>query len=117
MFEYLVATLCILLLVSLVALLAKLGEVKRLRYQLRYLETRYENLRRQIDAYISMSSIGSRDNEQENLDLKILELHMKGYSYGAIAKKLGVSKSTVYRRLKKLKQMQRRKRVPIPVPA
>ena len=43
-----------------------------------------------------------QDLERELLDLKILALYRQGYSIREIAKMVGLSKSTVHRRLKKL---------------
>ncbi len=40
--------------------------------------------------------------DQELIDLKILALYKQGYSIRQIAKEVGLSKSTVHRRLKKL---------------
>ncbi|HIC99565.1 MAG TPA: winged helix-turn-helix transcriptional regulator [Pyrodictiaceae archaeon] len=43
-----------------------------------------------------------QDLERDLLDLKILALYRQGYSIREIAKMVGLSKSTVHRRLKKL---------------
>jgi len=40
--------------------------------------------------------------QQRDLDTMILDLYLKGYSYREIAKKVGVSHTTVYRKIKKL---------------
>ena len=47
-------------------------------------------------------SIKLDEIDQEVLDLKILVLYRQGYSIRQIAKELGLSKSTIHRRLKKL---------------
>lgn len=45
---------------------------------------------------------GLEEIDQELIDLKILALYKQGYSIRQIAKEVGLSKSTVHRRLKKL---------------
>lgn len=41
-------------------------------------------------------------SRQGDLDTQILDLYLKGYSYREIAKRVGVSHTTVYRKIKKM---------------
>jgi len=50
----------------------------------------------------SMRESEKQKEENVNIDLKILELYNKGYSLRQIAKEVGLSHTTVSRRLKKL---------------
>ena len=114
MFEYIATISIIVAIISIVSLITKLEEVRSLKKQLIYMNNRYERLRKQLEYYLSNESLINRSRE-ENLDMKILELHLKGYSYGAIAKELGISKATVYRRLKKIREGSEKKiRIKIP---
>ena len=114
MFEYIATISIVVAIISIVSLIVKLEEVKSLKKQLIYMNNRYERLRKQFEYYLANESLMKR-NREENIDMKILELHLKGYSYGAIAKELGISKATVYRRLKKIREASEKKvRIKIP---
>ena len=77
----------------------KRKEVGRLRMEVEVLETKLRRYMRLVEEL-------RRESEEEkrnfNIDLKILELYGKGYSLRKIAKEVGLSHTTVARRLKKL---------------
>jgi len=66
---------------------------KRLSYMVYQLRNQIKNLE---------STTVKKQDKTENIDLKILELYYKGYSLRQIAKIVGLSHTTVHRRLKKL---------------
>ena len=91
-----------------------------LKRELVYLKNRFEKVKLQLEALAKMKSnidVTVGDLGKGNLDLQILELYSKGYSYGAIAKKLGISKLTVYRRLKAILNMKHKGKEAIPIEA
>ena len=65
-----------------------------------------EVLETKLRRYMRLVEELRRESEEEkrnfNIDLKILELYGKGYSLRKIAKEVGLSHTTVARRLKKL---------------
>ena len=85
--------------------------ISELEKRLKNLQNRYAELLNEYDKLLS-SKLSNEDVSEEaeevgetvNLDMKILELYKAGYSYGQIAKELGISKATVYRRLRKIKE-------------
>ena len=92
MFEYIVIISIIVAMISLVSLITKHEEVKSLKKQLIYMNNRYERLRKQLEYYLVNESLISSDRE-ENLDMKILELHLKGYPYSAITNPIAITMS------------------------
>jgi len=113
LFEYIATILAIGLIISLVAYFRKRSENIRLKQDLALMEREIRILKRKLQAISENISLNNSVFEG-NLDLQILELYTKGYSYGMIAKQLGISKSTVYRRLKKILE-QKREKVPISI--
>jgi len=115
MIEYITAITLIALIGVVVALITERREVIKLRNQLMRLELRYRQLGTRLNEYANelimtgLTKEGLSTNE-EDLDTKILKLHERGYSYGRIARELGISKSTVYRRLKKLRENKRKEK-------
>ena len=95
--------------VSLTAFIVERKRNNELARRVRVLELKVANLKKQLE-YMQLEGTSpqsifheaSTGSSQDNLDHRILELYAKGYSYNKIAKMLGVSKSTVYRRLRKL---------------
>lgn len=114
MIEYITAITLIALIGVVVALITERREVIRLRNQLMRLELKYRQLGTRLNEYANelimtgLTKEGLSTNE-EDLDTKILKLYERGYSYGRIARELGISKSTVYRRLKKLREGRKAK--------
>mgnify|MGYP000645614235 CR=1 FL=1 len=109
LFEYITTILAICLTLSIIAYMKKRSENMELKRELVYLKHRFEKVKLQLEALAKMKSnidVTVGDLGKGNLDLQILELYSKGYSYGMIAKKLGISKSTVYRRLKTVLNMK-----------
>ena len=115
MIEYITAITLIALIGVVVALITERREVIKLRNQLMRLELRYRQLGTRLNEYANelimtgLTKEGLSTNE-EDLDTKILKLYERGYSYGRIARELGISKSTVYRRLKKLRENKRKEK-------
>jgi len=64
--------------------------------------TRLHYFVNQLRVRLQEQQIHDKPMEKTNIDLKILELYYKGYSLRQIAKEVGVSHTTVHRRLKKL---------------
>ena len=52
-------------------------------------------------------------NMSENLDHQIYLLYMEGYPISEIARRVGVHRSTVYRRLKKIMKAKSKVKIPI----
>ena len=90
-------------------------EVEEYRERIEHLETLVKDLNRRLEVVEDLSiararreATSTREVEQPRsvddryIDLKILALYQKGYSIRQIAKELGLSKSTVHRKLKKL---------------
>lgn len=118
LFEYITAILTIALALTLIAYMKKRSENMELKRELVYLKHRFEKVKLQLEALAKMKSnidVTVGDLGKGNLDLQILELYSKGYSYGMIAKKLGISKSTVYRRLKTVLNMKHKGKEAIPI--
>ena len=118
LFEYITAILTIALALTLIAYMKKRSENMELKRELVYLKHRFEKVKLQLEALANMKSnidVTVGDLGKGNLDLQILELYSKGYSYGMIAKKLGISKSTVYRRLKTVLNMKHKGKEAIPI--
>ena len=101
LFEYITAILTIALALTLIAYFRERSENIRLKQDLAYAGKMVEKLRRKIEL-LTEHRVVENTALPENLDLKILELYSSGFSYGQIAKQLGISKSTVYRRLKRM---------------
>jgi len=118
LFEYITAILTIALALTLIAYMKKRSENMELKRELVYLKHRFEKVKLQLETLAKMKSnidVTVGDLGKGNLDLQILELYSKGYSYGMIAKKLGISKSTVYRRLKTVLNMKHKGKEAIPI--
>ena len=118
LFEYITAILTLALALTLIAYMKKRSENMELKRELVYLKHRFEKVKLQLEALAKMKSnidVTVGDLGKGNLDLQILELYSKGYSYGMIAKKLGISKSTVYRRLKTVLNMKHKGKKAIPI--
>ena len=118
LFEYITAILTIALALTLIAYMKKRSENMELKRELVYLKHRFEKVKLQLETLAKMKSnidVTVGDLGKGNLDLQILELYSKGYSYGMIAKKLGISKSTVYRRLKTVLNMKHKGKKAIPI--
>ena len=114
LFEYITIILAAGLILTLVAYFRKRSENMELKRELFFLERKLERMKQQLESLATMKSNANIvEFEKGNLDLQILELYTKGYSYGMIAKKLGISKSTVYRRLKAMLNMKRKSKEPI----
>jgi len=114
LFEYITAILAAGLILTLVAYFRKRSENMELKRELFFLERKLERMKQQLESLATMkSNVNIVEFEKGNLDLQILELYTKGYSYGMIAKKLGISKSTVYRRLKAMLNMKHKSKEPI----
>jgi len=75
-------------------------ENKRLTFYLEQLRKTINNMREQGIT----TNIQNNSPRSMNIDMKILELYSKGYSLRQIAKEVGLSHTTVHRRLKKLLQ-------------
>jgi len=114
LFEYITTILAAGLILTLVAYFRKRSENMELKRELFFLERKLERMKQQLESLATMKSNANIvEFEKGNLDLQILELYTKGYSYGMIAKKLGISKSTVYRRLKAMLNMKHKSKEPI----
>ena len=108
-FEYIMLLGVVAAIVSLTAFIVERKRNNELARRVRVLELKVANLKKQLE-YMQLEGTSphtifhetTNTNSQDNLDHRILELYAKGYSYNKIAKMLGVSKSTVYRRLRKL---------------
>ena len=73
-------------------------ENKRLTFYLEQLRKTINNMREQGIT----TNIQNNSPRSMNIDMKILELYSKGYSLRQIAREVGLSHTTVHRRLKKL---------------
>ena len=107
LFDYITITLLLAATLGLVAFIVERRRNKKLEERVKFLERRLNSIKKQLEYMqynnnvVPHSTLPQTANNND-LDSKILELYLKGYSYGRIAKQLGISKSTVYRRLKKL---------------
>jgi hypothetical protein len=78
-------------------------ELARVRGELRRFEDRVSTLEDfKIESVRGLDKGGDRPKEDKYLDLKILKLYSEGKSIREIASEVGMSKSSVHRRLKKL---------------
>jgi hypothetical protein len=78
-------------------------ELARVRGELRRFEDRVSTLEDfKIESVRGLDKRGDRPKEDKYLDLKILKLYSEGKSIREIASEVGMSKSSVHRRLKKL---------------
>ncbi len=119
LFDYITITLLLAATLGLVAFIVERRRNKKLEERVKFLERRLNSIKKQLEYMqynnnvVPHSTLPQTANNND-LDSKILELYLKGYSYGQIAKQLGISKSTVYRRLKKLlkKKTKTTKQVP-----
>jgi len=78
-------------------------ELARVRGELRRFEDRVSTLEDfKIESIRGLDKGGDKPKEDKYLDLKILKLYSEGKSIREIASEVGMSKSSVHRRLKKL---------------